>query len=510
MARKPEIGNVQVYPLRPLRKSDKNGYVLKFYCPIRGQRIRKNCGTRDPREARRVMRECRQRLQNGKYVESGGAITIAHRQGVGRPKVEQVVSPEVASNTWERCSDEYYRHRKQRGREKSLADASSRIGIVDRILKGYREDRGHSGDGTLDECVSLKTLEYAQDRLLAGDECRYDARAPMTVNTTMGAIMAFLNYCAKHGWLKEVPLLSKLDVDEVMKGRPITSDEFEHLMDAVGEVTGSEQAESWKQVLHVLWESAFRIGDAMNFSWDDERRIHPNWPSRNGHFPTLIIPSTQKNKKAQEIPMLPGLRDLLESVPKENRTGWVVNPAPMEFEIRAKGEWFRPTSDDLVALAGQYNNSAIARACGITETTVRKWLQEMDFQRAEEFDRHHGEVSPGTVAQVRKRAERLATHSARRSTKRLSKERVGRIIGMIGEQAQIVVQQPNEESGRRIKYASAHDLRRGCAQRLINAGISAETLKTVLRHKNFKTTEQFYGATRAAQSAAAEIDEKLS
>ena len=71
------------------------------------------------------------------------------------------------------------------------------------------------------------------------------------------------------------------------------------------------------------------------------------------------------------------------------------------------------------------------------------------------------------------------------------------------------MQEADEETGRRLKYASAHDLRRGCAQRLINAGVSAETLKVVLRHKDFNTTERFYGATRAAQSAASEIHLKL-
>ena len=113
------------------------------------------------------------------------------------------------------------------------------------------------------------------------------------------------------------------------------------------------------------------------------------------------------------------------------------------------------------------------------------------------------------VANVRKRAERLLSHPARRTEKRLTKERVSRIISMIGEQARIAVQQPDKETGRRLKYASAHDLRRGCAQRLINAGVSAETLKVVLRHKDFNTTERFYGATRAAQSAASEIHAKL-
>ncbi|VAX38755.1 hypothetical protein MNBD_PLANCTO02-373 [hydrothermal vent metagenome] len=62
---------------------------------------------------------------------------------------------------------------------------------------------------------------------------------------------------------------------------------------------------------------------------------------------------------------------------------------------------------------------------------------------------------------------------------------------------------------RRLKYATAHDLRRGCAHRLINAGASAETLKVILRHKDFATTEKFYGATKAAQAAATEIHRKL-
>ena len=48
------------------------------------------------------------------------------------------------------------------------------------------------------------------------------------------------------------------------------------------------------------------------------------------------------------------------------------------------------------------------------------------------------------------------------------------------------------------------------AQRLINAGISAETLKVVMRYREFSTTERYYGATRQAQSGAIELVEKFS
>ena len=48
------------------------------------------------------------------------------------------------------------------------------------------------------------------------------------------------------------------------------------------------------------------------------------------------------------------------------------------------------------------------------------------------------------------------------------------------------------------------------ALRLINLGVSAETLKVVMRHADFATTEKFYGAMRSAQAAATEVHSKRS
>ena len=96
MPRKPEIGNVQLYPNRPLRVDEKNGYVLKFYCPLRGQRIRRNCGTRDRRMARRVQRMCRERLLNGEYVASNGVITRDHEEQIAIPALIQAGQVETS------------------------------------------------------------------------------------------------------------------------------------------------------------------------------------------------------------------------------------------------------------------------------------------------------------------------------------------------------------------------------------------------------------------------------
>lgn len=426
MPRLPEIGSIQLYPQRPLRPGDKNGFVLKFYCPIRKTRIRKNCGTRDRRTARRVLRECRERLLNGEYVASGGAITKAQEDVIRLLDERPVLRPEVVQQdrgkTWEECYERYRLHRSTRMREKSLIDSLSRINLVERILQRMQG----ADELFVQDVMTLDVLEGIQDRLLAGEECRYEQRSPNTVNSMMAALMAFVRFCHKHGWIEKVPPLEKLETGDVMKGRPITGEEFERLLDATPAVVGPEYAAEWQLALSLLWESGFRIGELLNFTWDDDQKIHPVWSDRAGRNHTIIVPPSQKNRRCQEIPMLPGLCEVLLQIPEYRRRGHVV-------QLRL----------------------------------------------------------PRT-----------------RSTK-LPVDTVSRTIARIGKEAGIVVRKANPEEKTRTKFASAHDLRRGCAARLINAGVSAETLKVVMRHADFGTTEKHYGAIRSAQAAGRELSEKL-
>lgn len=514
MPRRPEIGNIQLYPDRPLQKSDRNGFVLKFYCPIRGQRVRKNCGTRDRREARRILRECRERLLDGSYVASGGAITAMHKS-IARPVAPDPSAlplPEIDSSrgsTWEECYEKYRSHKTKRFKKDSFQHARSRLGIAERIFRGYMADHAREGDLMVRDVMTLEVLEYLQERLLEGDESRYDHRSANSVNSMMGAVMAFARFCAKREWIDRVPDLDSLDVDDVMKGRPITGEELDRMVAAADRVVGKQEAPSWQFALRVLWYSGFRVGDLMDFHWEDERHIRPAWPNRDGVHPTITVPSSQKNGKLQEIPMLPELEAVLSQIPTAKRTGWIVNPMPVGSLVKAGCQWFEPSPDDLVALATSYSNLSIAAACGVSDAAVRKWLKKLDFRRDREFKTDTGTIPETIVQDVQGRASRRTGVMQVPITQRLSKERVGRIMAMIGKEAGIVVRQDDDRTGSRIKFASAHDIRRGCAQRLINAGVSAETLKVVMRHADFATTEKYYGATRSAQAAATEVRQKL-
>lgn len=510
MPRRPEIGNIQLYPNRPLRASDRNGYVLKFYCPIRCERVRKNCGTRDARKARRVLQECRERLLNGQYVESGGAITDAQATNTAVPINPSTPAALDGGMSWQECCDRYRKFRASRTRKpRSLVDAMSRVQIAERIFEADREERKLPEGLSIKECLSLEKMEFLQERLLEGDECRYDRRSPNTVNSMVAAVMAFARHCEQHNWIVCVPKLQKLEVNDVMKGRPITGEEFERMLDATPSIVGQSAAPSWQFALRILWESGFRVGDLMDFAWEDQRHIHPVWPKRSSHHATIIIPSSQKNGRVQEIPLLPGLESLLKTVSEQEREGWIANPQPIESELSMKSDWFRPTDDDLKKLIRSYSNRSIAFACGVSDMAVRKWLAAADLERLDEFHRGTGRIPAEEVRQLRQRSNLPQGHQAKRRIERLTKERVSRIITLIGESANVVVRLEDTVLGHRIKYASAHDLRRGCAQRLINKGVSAETLKVIMRHADFSTTEKFYGAMRSAQSAATEVHEKL-
>ena len=245
----------------------------------------------------------------------------------------------------------------------------------------------------------------------------------------------------------------------------------------------------------------------MEFSWNDLNYIHSVWPSRKSQHATLIIPPAQKNGKHQEIPMLPGLADLLGNVPKKSQKGWVVDPQPIEFTMRGQQSWFKPCKAGLARLVPTYSNLALGRACGVSERTIRKWLQSCSIERISRASCPGKAIEAETISAMQRQAVRNGRHIKREG--RLTVERVGRLICEIGKKAGVVVKRPRKGELGQIKYASSHDLRRGCAQRLINAGVSAETLKVVFRHSTFSTTEKFYGAIRQAQSAAAELHEKL-
>ena len=67
-------------------------------------------------------------------------------------------------------------------------------------------------------------------------------------------------------WLPE-PIefeVMAVDEDELSKGQPITTAEFERMLAVTPKVVGEEQASAWVFLLRSLWETGMRLGEAMN------------------------------------------------------------------------------------------------------------------------------------------------------------------------------------------------------------------------------------------------------
>jgi integrase len=71
-------------------------------------------------------------------------------------------------------------------------------------------------------------------------------------------------------------------------------------------------------------------------------------------------------------------------------------------------------------------------------------------------------------------------------------EWVGKVIARIGKEAQIEVEPEDKRTGRPAKYASAHDLRRSCGERMRNAGVPPLVICRVMRHSSWDTTRRHY------------------
>jgi integrase len=83
----------------------------------------------------------------------------------------------------------------------------------------------------------------------------------------------------------------------------------------------------------------------------------------------------------------------------------------------------------------------------------------------------------------------------------LAPHRVSELVSAIGEKAGIVVQRDPLDP-KRMKYASAHDLRRSYGERWADR-VEAVVLMEMMRHANIQTTLKFYVTRNARRSAEA-------
>ena len=364
-------------------KSNPNRKIqLVYKDPKTGKLVCVSSGTRDPKEATEEAEKLKARLVLGISAKAANA-------GPHMP--------------WQAFRELYRNRHLVELRRRSMKTMESRLSICESIAK----------PDSLSDMAARDSLVKIRQELLASD------RSAHTVKGLMTCIVAALRWAEAEGLIDAVPRVPAVRTARLkkMKGRPITTEEFERMCNETPKVVGADGAASWLYLLRGLWASGLRLGEIMAVSWDDDEQIRPLWRGRRS--PILSIPSSlQKNDTEEEIPLIPWFESVLLETAKADRHGWAFEPASLE-----------PT---------------------------------------------HGRLP---------RSERMQS------------EWVGKIVSRIGKAAKVVV------SKKPLKYASAHDLRRGCAQRLEDAGVPIELVSRIMRHQSTETTRRHYAPGRVQVEA---------
>lgn len=273
-----------------VRRKGRPHWLMRYQCPLTGQRYDKTSGTANKREALKRAGEWQSELQSGKVTGK-------------------------AAN-WAAFRDAYEDHARVRLSETTLNKICSMFNVVEDLMSPDSLRR-----------ISPRWLDLLQKRLLAG------GRSAATVASHCRHLKRALNWAQEQGMISSFPKFPKLNQArkaKQMKGRAVTGEEFDRLLAAVSIVfpdtrpNAQQSQSSMMFLLQGLWLSGLRLGEALNLTWDqwaDGIRV-----DADGEFVKLLIPAeSEKGSRDRVYPVTPDFAEFLLAVPEDQRTGYVFN-----------------------------------------------------------------------------------------------------------------------------------------------------------------------------------------
>jgi integrase len=164
---------------------------------------------------------------------------------------------------------------------------------------------------------------------------------------------------------------------KVMRGRPITTEEYERMLKVVAAVVENIADKSWTFYLNGLWESGLRLSESLTLRWDDAPDAIV--VDLSGRRPMLRIPAeAEKGNRDRLLPITPEFATLLLSVPEADRRGRVFKL------LAANGKPFHVSTCEVSRVV-----AAIGKKAGVVVderqkggATVRKFASAHDLRRA--------------------------------------------------------------------------------------------------------------------------------
>lgn len=323
--------HVVKYPDRP-------NLVMRYRDPYTGKQVQRSTGTTKHREAERKAAKWEAELREGRYQK--------------RSKM-----------SWDEFRIYY--------RENALASVANTSASSYETTLNVFESAGKPQ--RLEDVTTERVLALVR-------ELRKRGRSESTVAHHLRHLKATLRWAHRQGLLSVVPTFEmpkRVKGAKVMRGRAITTEEFERMLAAVPKVVENAAAPSWRFYLQGLWESGLRLSESITLRWDEAPEVIVVDLSRRR--PMFRIPAeAEKGKKDRLLPMSPEFATMLLNVPESERRGRV-------FKLLDVDGSTMPTNRTAVGKTV----SAIGEAAGVvvderrkTGEIERKFASSHDLRRA--------------------------------------------------------------------------------------------------------------------------------
>ena len=271
--------------------------LLMYYIdPITGKQVSRTTGTTKPKDAERMAAVWEDELNTGRYKQPS--------------KV-----------TWAEFRERYEEEKLSAQSEKTFEAMTSAFNHLERVLNPDRLAK-----------LTTAVMSDFQARLRKPRQVQKGneiVTIPGMKDTTIAAhlrhLKAALNWAAKMGLMHAAPKIEmprRSKGKKLMKGRPITTEEFERMLGVIPKVR-PEDSDAWTQYLNGLWLSGLRLEESLALSWDEESPFSIDLSGRKPRF--RIHGSAQKSGQDEMLPLTPDFADWLLKTPEDKRHGRVFN-----------------------------------------------------------------------------------------------------------------------------------------------------------------------------------------
>ena len=355
---------------------DRANLVMRYLDPFTGRQVQRSTGTTNQKEALKIAAKWEDDLHNGRY-KAPSRVTWEEF----RDKYESEVAAGLAKNTQTQIS-----------------------GILDSIETHINPDRVRD--------INAERLSHYVKKL------RQLGRAESTIASHLAHMHAALTYAVEWGYLASMPKLPRqhrVRRATTMKGRPITTEEYERMLANVEAIVGPEAAPSWQRLITGLWLSGLRISEAIALYWnrDDCPQDKCLEVELGGKYPMLGIPADlDKGNKQRLLPVAPEFAEFLLTTPEAERHGAVfqLKRRRKRYNGEMKLEHVSTTISDIGRKAGVKVNSdtgKTASAHDLRRAFGQRWAARVMPQILMQLMRHE-DISTTMKYYVGREAETTA------------------------------------------------------------------------------------------------------